>query len=261
MESDVALDEHIPDRSHSGARVLFVAWRNPETRSITPVGRLTVGHHDQDPAFEFRYLARARDVLAQPFTSFPDFDSRYRSTRLFPFFENRMVPVERADFGDWAASIGLPNDSDPFEVLASNGGMRATDTLEIFPEPLVDPATRTATLRFLVRGVRHREGANDEIDRLQPGDRLQLRPETTNEVDPLAVLVIPETGQAVGWVPAYLCPALHRSAAEHSWSAMTTVVCHVGERLGPSHFRLLCEVVFPWPFRDHPFDTPEFEVA
>jgi hypothetical protein len=213
--------------------------------------------------YEFRYLARARTVLARPFTSFPAFASQYVSARLFPFFENRMVPVERQDYGDWASSLGLPGDSDPFEILSSSGGMRATDTLEVFREPTVDPQTGTASLRFLVRGVRWREGANDEIDRLHPGDQLRLEPEPTNEADPLAALVIPDTGQPVGWVPAYLCPALHRSAAAtpQSWSAMTTTVRHVGDRAGPSHFRLLCEVVFPWPFSDRPFDTPEFAVT
>jgi hypothetical protein len=259
MGSDVALDERAPALD-TDTRVLFLAWQNPETRLITPVGRLRILRNDGESSFEFRYLAQAKAVLARPLTSFPDFDTCYTSTRLFPLFENRMIPRDRVDFADWAASLGLSDTTDPFEVLAQSGGTRATDTLEVFPEPTVDHTAGVATLRFLVRGVRYRQGANDEIDRLHPGDRLDLVPEPDNEMDRQALLVVPATGRAVGWVPAYLCPVLHRSAlnATGGQAALTTTVRHIGERTGPSHFRLLCDLTFPWPYPDAPFDTPEF---
>ena len=262
MGTDLAFDNRTSDRAGADTRFFFVAWRNPETGTIAPVGRLTVTSLDGDTAFEFRYLTRAREVLARPFASFPDFAQPYRSATLFPFFENRMVPGARADFGEWAASLGLPGNSDPFEVLAWSGGLRATDTLEIFPVAHVDRTAMTASFRFLVHGVRHREGADEEIDRLQPGDQLRLVPEPANPVDTLAVLVLPQSGAAVGWAPAYLCPALHRSVAGSggTWDALSVTVRHIGDRAGPSHLRLLAEVVFPWPFAEDPFDTAEFAV-
>ena len=147
MGSDVALDERAPAASGTGTRILFLAWQNPDSRLITPVGRLRVLTHNGSLSFEFRYLARARGVLARPLTSFPDFDACYTSTRLFPLFENRMIPPDRVDFGSWAASLGLSDATDPFEVLAQSGGTRATDTLEVFPEPRIDHAAGVATLR------------------------------------------------------------------------------------------------------------------
>jgi hypothetical protein len=263
MGVDVVVDEHAPVREDPAARVLFVAWRNPDTRSIIPIARLVVRDHNGAQTFEFRYLTRAPKVLARPLVSFPSFTGIYRSERLFPFFENRMVPTQRSDFRGWAASLGLSEDSDPFEILAQSGGTRVTDTFEVFPEPAVDREVGLASVRILVRGVRHREGANEEIDRLRPGDALRLCPEPDNGFDALAVLVVPSTCQAVGWVPAYLCGPLHRSAAstEGSWAAMKATVRHIGDPLGPSHFRLLCDLQFPWPYPDQPFDTPEFSVA
>lgn len=262
MGSDLALDERAASRADASTRVLFVAWQNPESRSLIPIGRLSVPLDPDGEEFEFRYLSRAREALARPFSSFPDFRTRYRSSQLFPFFENRMVPAGSADFTEIAASLGLRDGADPFEVLASSGGMRATDTLEMFPEPALDRAARRASLRFLVRGVRHRPEAQDEIDRLDVGDRLRLEPEPDNEVDPLAVLVVPDTKVAVGWIPAYLCPALHRAshASPNRWADMVPTVRHIGDRSGPAHFRLLCDLSFPWPFPDGPFDSDEFSM-
>ncbi|MDA8045708.1 MAG: hypothetical protein M0Z30_10805 [Actinomycetota bacterium] len=244
-------------RARADTRVLYVAWQQPD-RTITPVGRLTI---EVDGTYEFRYLTRAAAVMGRPLTSFPAFDVAYRSERLFPFFENRMVPVARSDYADWAASVGLEPDADPFEVLASSGGPRATDTLEVFAPPALDRVRRLASGRILVRGVRHRgEAAQIAVDALRPGDRLEVRPEPTNDVDRLALLVQPRTGVPLGWIPMYLCPALHRSseASGGDFSRVEVTVRHVGDRHGPSHFRLLCDVVFPWPFDNEPFDTPDF---
>ncbi|MGH9102218.1 MAG: hypothetical protein ACRDYD_04430 [Acidimicrobiales bacterium] len=44
------------------------------------------------------------------------------------------------------------------------------------------------------------------------------------------------------------------------WGAVEVTVRHVGERCGPSHFRLLCALVFPWSFPGTPFDTPDFAI-
>lgn len=257
MALDLTRDAATPTLEQA-AHVLYVAWQQPD-RTITPVGRLTLG---MDGTYEFRYLTRASEIMGRPFTSFPSFDTVYRSERLFPFFENRMVPTGRSDYPDWAVSVGLDADADPFEVLASSGGPRATDTLELFRPPSVDRSLQRASMRFLVRGVRHRgEKAQDAVDHLRPGDRLAVRPDRDNDVDPLALLVQPSTGVPVGWVPAYLCPVLHRSSAANGgdFSSVVVTVRHVGDRKGPSHFRLLCDLEFPWPFEDDPFDTATFD--
>jgi hypothetical protein len=261
MPSDLALDERAPVRTSLG-RVLFIAWQVPETRSITPVGRLRIlpTGTTGDFEFEFRYLRAATSVLARPFASFPVFEATYRSSQLFPFFENRMVPVHSPDFAEMAASLGLADSTDPFEVLATSGGLRATDTIEVFPEPTIDVERREASFRFLVRGVRHRPDADDQIEHLRVGDRLRLEPQPDNPVDSRALLVMPDSGVAVGWAPAYLCPTLHRSArtTTSGWDNITTTVRHIGDRSGPPHFRLLCEIRFPWPFSDGPFENPDF---
>lgn len=259
MGSSVALQERAPAARPVPLRTLYVAWQDPGTHRILPVGRLRIVSADDSICFEFRYLAAARDVLARPFVAFPSFSDVYSSPDLFPFFENRMIPTARPDFEASAESVGLAHNSDPFEVLAFNGGRRATDTLEIFPEPEVDRDAGTASVHFLVRGIRHRDGAQDAIDELRVGDPLMIRPEPDNPFDQFALLITPQSGQPIGWVPAYLCDVLHRSmGAPSDWSAISCTVRHVGDRSGPAHFRLLCEAVFAWPFTEDPFDTPAF---
>lgn len=115
-------------------------------------------------------------------------------------------------------------------------------------------------MRFLVRGVRHRgDEGQDAVDRLGPGDRLDVAPDPDNPADPLALLAQPHTGIPVGWIPAYLCPVLRRSSQETGdFSEIVVTVPHVGDRHGPSHFRLLCDLHFPWPFDGQPFDTATF---
>lgn len=262
MAPDSAVAESVAVAARSSSRFLYVAWQNRENRRIVPVGRLALPRAGEHQVFEFRYLARARQVLARPFTSFPDFNSRYQSEHLFPFFENRMVPAGSADFTGVASCLGLPDDANPFEVLASSGGLRATDTVEVFSEPYLNRVAGQAAVRFLVRGVRHQPGAHDKIDDLQVGDSLVLQPEPGNETDQLAVLVLASVGVPVGWVPAYLCPCLHRSASASArgWSDMVVTVRHIGGRSGPAHFRLLCDLSFPWPFPEGPFETDEFAV-
>jgi hypothetical protein len=257
MSSTALADRDVAPRA-GGVRRLFVAWQDPEIRSIIPVGRLTRERDSDGETFEFRYLRRARDLSRfRPFVGFSSLDECYRSSDLFPFFENRIMPRTRDDYGDYLGSLGLPVDADPFEILARSEGRRATDTIEVFPEPSLHDGS--VTCRFLVHGVRHIPDAHDTIDGLSMGEVLCVLPDPKNEFDELAVLLRTGGDRLVGYVPAYLTSLIHRPLDVYGPDGVQVTVEHIGDRSGPSHLRLLCKLVARWPDDVPPLGGPDFE--
>ena len=251
----LAEEQQTADVGH--AERLYVSWQDAERRSFVPVGMLT---RSASGEFEFRYLRGAAvDPEFRPFIGFPDLHQVYRSTEQFPFFENRLMPRNRSDYTAYLGSLGLAENADPFEVLARSGGRRATDTVEVVAPPTVDPDTGHASCHFLVRGVRHVPGADDAIDRLEIGDHLGTEPDVGNAFDRHARYLLTLDGERVGFVPAYLTEFLSRSAGLHGDGTINIFVEHIGERSGPSHFRLLCRLVVPWPEGQPPFSGQAFE--
>lgn len=238
-----------------GWRRLFVAWQDPTTRAISPVGAL-VRH--EDGTYEYRYLRQAEALPGfRPFVAFPELHRVYLSAELFPFFQNRLVSRDRHDYPDFVAGVDLPVDADPFEILARTQGRRATDTVEVFPEPVADPKTGTVVVHFLVRGIRHVPHAQDAIDMLAPGDQLRVVPDPQNPVDRFAVLVRTDDVRIVGWIPAYLSRLVHHGLANGAGPLVT--VERVGDRSGPVHLRLLCRIEVEWREPGPVLSGPEYE--
>jgi len=258
MSSTVLIDGSVAPRA-GGVQRLFVAWQDPQTRSITPVGCLTRRQGSDGETFEFRYLRQARELPRfRPFVGFSSLDKSYQSTNLFPFFENRIMPRTRDDYVDYVGTLGLPIDADPFEILAYSEGRRATDAIEVFPAPILD-TNGIVTCRFLVHGVRHIAGAHDAIDGLTVGEALHVLPDPENEVDNLAVLLRTGDYRLVGYVPAYLTSLVHRPLDACGSDAVQVNVEHIGDRNGPSHLRLLCRLAARWPDDVPPLGGPDFE--
>jgi len=224
------------------------------------VGVLTQGTPDGSDDYQFGYLRRAQTVPGfRPFVGFPELNTLYRSPRLFPFFENRVMSSARADFATYMASLGLTDTATPFEILAHSEGRRATDTVEVFPEPVVDGEGRV-TCCFNVRGIRYVDGAHDVIDGLNVGDELTVAPEPENPIDPHAV-VIAADGRQLGWVPAFLTSLILGPLDAFGEAGIRLTVERVGDREGPVHQRLLCRLTVRWPSETPPFSGPEFELA
>ena len=149
--------------------------------------------------YEFVYLSGAATRVGfLDLVVFPNFEDVYRSAELFPFFANRLMAPGRADRDGFLASLALAESAQPFEILARSEGRRATDTFEIFPEPTLGDDGRVSA-SFLVRGIRHIDGAHDVVDRLVIGDRLTVQPEPENEHDKNAILLV--KGQPIGYLP------------------------------------------------------------
>jgi len=252
----------LADRASSeraATRRLIVLWQEPDVRSIIPVGVLIQGTSDGSSDHQFVYLRRAQELETfRPFVGFPDLTAVYRSSDLFPFFQNRVMAPTRDDFPAYVASLGLDEQATPFEILMHNEGRRATDTVEMFPEPEV--VEGRIACDFFVRGVRHVPGAHDAINRLAVGDHLSIEPQPDNEHDENAVIVL-DDGRHLGWVPEFLTPLVHEPRSAFGDDAIEITVARIGQREGPVHQRLLCHLDVRWPNEVGPFSGPEFELA
>ena len=197
----------VVDHRPSGvAQALLLVWQNPDTRLFRRVGRLD---HHIDGRYAFAYESDASKIEGfYPLAEFPSFDLSYISDSLPAFFANRVMSQDRPSYSDYRGWLGLEFGSDtPMEVLSRTGGSRATDTFHLVDSPM--QGGRFAS-RFFVSGVSHVDGVQDRISRIDAGDRLELRPQPDNPVNPKALLVDVASGEEIGWIPDWLVDEIHR---------------------------------------------------
>jgi hypothetical protein len=176
---------------------LLVSRQDPETRRYSRVGVLSRDGH----LFRFKY----DDGVTRALPGLP-LGRVHESESLFPIFAERVMDPHRPERAEVLQHLGLGAQAAPLEVLAVSGGGRTGDTYELTPLP--QPGR--VSLPFLVHGVRYL--TSDEravIDELKPGDRLDLRCETDNEVNARALLVR-QSGDRLGYVPDPLLEHVHR---------------------------------------------------
>ncbi len=239
-------------------RVLFVAWQNPATREIHPVARLV--RHDAEVAWEFAYLRGAREAAASGFVPFPGLgtlDQLVKSRELPPLFANRLMPRSRADGPTFLARLGLAPEADEIPILARSEGRKATDTVELFGLPTFDEIRRCYRFLFFSRGLRYVPSAEQRAIGLQPGDRLDLRLDTENPADRLAIVVAEGDGQALGWVPSTLLEDVHRLQSVHSRIDVRVERVNNGE--APVQLRLLCRLEASHIEGYRPFSSERYE--
>jgi len=243
------------DEQVATARRLWVAWQHPQTRSLLPVGCLSAL---PDGTWLFWYVQGAHNVPDfRPFASFPDLHREYRSTRIFPTFANRIMSRSRPDYAEYLNALDLDSAAaTPFDILARSSGRRATDKVRVYPEPTVDPVTKVTNCIFLAHGVRHIDGASERIERLRAGDRLELRTDPANPVNPRALLMDAEHGHPVGYVPEVLLDYVH---TVRDYRGAEVRVDRVNPPPAPATLRLLCWLAGRWPPGPLPFTGPEYE--
>ena len=79
---------------------LFIAWQDPESRKIIPVGRLL----RLQGGYEFAYIGSVHEARARgfaPLVTFPELGQVYRSVELPPLFSNRLMSSARRDFAEY----------------------------------------------------------------------------------------------------------------------------------------------------------------
>ena len=230
---------------------LYLAWQDYDSRRWFPVGQL-LAHNGSSTAdagagadveYEFAYINGALEAHKaagfRPIPGFPKLEKRYRSRRLFPLFQNRVMNSSRPDRAEYLRRLGLTENTDPISELAASGGQRRTDTYQVFP-PIVPGGDGRFRYRCLIHGLRHRSpDAIRRTELLAEGETLEVSPEADNPAATLAVKVATADGQHIGWIPRYLVDDLQENGA---W-LITDVAASVAQvnPAGPLNHRLLLD--------------------
>jgi hypothetical protein len=237
-------------------KTLFLAWQHPQTRSWYPVGKLI---HD-GRLYTFVYTKGAKVCPDfYPFGRMTDLKAVYRSEALFPLFANRLLPKSRPEYQDYLKWLNVDEEHDsPIATLSRSGGMRGTDSLEVFPEP--EP-TRDGHYEFvfLSHGLRHLpQLALDRVNQFQQGEQLSLCADLQNEKDPDALSIRTKPPIAfVGFCPRYLVSDFRALLEANGPSNVRLSVERVNPD-APLQLRLLCRLSTKWPTNFRPFSDDSF---
>ncbi|MEK6747708.1 MAG: HIRAN domain-containing protein [Pseudomonadota bacterium] len=238
-------------------KALFVAWQDLKTRRWAPVGRLT----HEDGVYSFVYTRGATEIPNfRPFGVMADLHKAYKSEALFPIFANRVLAKNRPEYQIYLKWLGLSESGyDALDELARTGGLRATDSLELFPCP--EPTSgKNYEVYFFCRGLRHLHAENQERARqLKSGERLYLMQDLQNTHDSMALLMrTSEPITLVGYAPRYYSAEFTQLIKVTSAEQVEVTVEQVNND-APIQYRVLCKLVSPWPTNFSPCTTREFE--
>lgn len=229
-------------------KTLFLAWQDrTDSRQWFPVGRLDAD--PERPAYRFRYTGGARRAQSEAefplLVEFPHLEREYWAPRLFPLFRNRVINPKRPDLEEYLENLALPQEADPFEILSTNGGYRATDSYEVFPK-LVKASDGSFKCRFFLHGWRHvNPRAQERLDDLKHGDELYVTIELTNPRTLFAVQIQTTDYFMIGWAPRYLVVDLVKAITDHPWD-YTACVVRINPQPAPSKQRVLIEMRGKW---------------
>lgn len=191
-----------------GRDYLHLVWKQPKTRR-----RYVVGELSKNGQFEFLYGKEVNAALAEgfePIIAFPDIKKRYKSDKLFSVFAGRLPDPKRKGINNIIAKYGLEQ-YDAYQLLKRSGARLPIDQLE-FIDPILDHECENFSRRFFLAGPRHYLGCkgiecSKAID-VKLHENLTLLREPENEKDELAIKVISESGDLIGYVPRYYSPAI-----------------------------------------------------
>ncbi len=230
---------------------LIVAWQNPRTRKIAPVGLLNY----LDGEYTFEYLRSAPNVEGfRPILGFRNFGGLYASDRLFPVFSQRVMGAGRPDFGRYLDLLGLSDEASPLGILGRSGGRREGDSLFLLQRPSVEQDGSSRAV-FFVHGVRHVANANERVGTLAEGEELALQAEPQNPVNGQALLVLTSKSAPVGYVPDLLLEYVHQLRRA---STPKLTVLQVNSEDSPPNLRLLVECTGELPSGYVPFSGGEW---
>jgi hypothetical protein len=196
--------ELLVPQSERAVRRFAIAWRNRRRRFISPVAILD---HDAG-GYRFQYLPHVGEFVEgfRPFIGFPDFEEIYESSRLWPFFDLRVMDRKRPDFPTYVRWLGLTDDASRLDILSRSGGEQKGDSVYLAEAPAIAEDGATESI-FLIRGTSYavREfGSLAAAESLRAGDELAIIDDERNEANPAALLLATADGMAVGWVPDLL---------------------------------------------------------
>lgn len=235
----------------------YLNWQDPESRRWYAVGKL----QQFDDMYLFSYTKGASiSPRFMPFGNMSNMNAVYVSEELFPIFANRVMSEKRPEFIKYAqwSDLDYERKADPLYLMARMGGVRATDTLQVYPVPkkTSDGYYKTA---FFCHGISHlSESSQSRAMMLDAGSQLYPMLDVQNPYDDNAVsLRASDPATMLGYVPRYLAKdVIKLLEAKPSWLSMSVRKVN---RDAPSQFRLLCDIICPWPSGFIPCDDADHE--
>lgn len=219
---------------------LFVAWRQPDSGEWIPVACL---EQKQSGNFRFYYTQGAyRASNFFPFGGLERLEVVYESARLFPIFSNRLISKSRPEFKDYLRWLGLTErGEDPISMLALTGGIRGTDSIELFQPPEISD-TGEYRVDFFTRSLSFLPPETiSMIESLHKGTKLFLMRDSQNTYDPFALTLRTDKPIIfVGFCPKYYAKDLGKLLENADSKLDITVKCVNQD--APLNMRLLCSV-------------------
>ena len=238
----------------------FLAWQDSEaSRQWFPIGRLDADAENSE--YRFRYIVGAeqagKEANFRPLVGFPDMYWDYRSSELFPMFQNRVLSPKRPDYIEYLSALDLDGNADSIAMLAVNGGRRVTDAFQVFPK-LEKNDDGSFVCRFFLHGWRHAsEAAQARIKSLERGEKLHVAVELTNPRTGLAVQIQTTDYHMLGWAPRYLVDDLTQAMAESQGQYDASVV-RVNPVPTPASQRVLVQLSSRWE-NHQPMSGPDYQ--
>lgn len=185
---------------------LLLIWKDPETRRNYTVGKLTRGD-----CFTFQYYGEAENAEEAGWKllgAFPTYQE-YRSNTMFPVFSSRLPDKKRRDIQNILEKYGLM-EYDEFELLRRSGARLPIDTYE-FIDP-ISPDDKEVEREFYITGIRYHSACQGSdcgaLPGVKVGDILLLEEEPENTYDPMAIRVLTQEKEVLGYVPRYYNKAI-----------------------------------------------------
>ncbi|WP_111637274.1 HIRAN domain-containing protein [Marinomonas shanghaiensis] len=217
----------------------FLTWQDPDSRDWHVIGVLEY----EKGQYSFRYTqgSKATDNFV-PFSGMENLTKEYKSSGLFPIFQNRLLSSRRPEFPKFISWLGLNSETaNNMDVLTRSGGVRGTDNLQLFPKIELGSNGEFEHV-FFVHGVRYLTGsARHRIDSLKAADILYACLDIQNDFDHNAVLLRTQNPpEILGYVPRYLSLELF-SILKKDQSAVSFYVEQISDE-APESYKLLCRV-------------------
>lgn len=235
---------------------LILIWKNPITHMWTPVGRLKLKNHH----YLFQYTKGAlNSEKFKPFEKMDDLNKTYESEDLFPLFKNRLLQKSRPEYAEYLDWLNITDtEMHPMEELALTGGVRATDSLQLFPIPV--EKNGYYEVKFFSHGIRYLAPSYVErANKLKDGDKLYIMKDIQNSHDKDALTLRTEDPpELVGYCPKNYVQDFN-DLIDKNGSENIDVRVVKNNLTAPSQLKLLCQFRAKWYEGFIPFCGEDFQ--
>ncbi len=235
---------------------LILSWKNPSTHMWIPVGRLKF----QNNYYSFQYTKGAKNTKEfKAFEKMNDFNKIYESEELFPLFKNRLLQKTRPEYKEYLDWLDINlDDVNPIEELSLTGGVRATDSLQLFPIPINENGYYE--VKFFSHGIRYLAPSYlERANKLECGDKLYIMKDIQNEYDKDALCLRTEDPpELVGYCPKNYVKDFNKLIEKNGAENIEVTVVK-NNKTAPSQLKLLCKFRTNWYDGFVPFDDESFK--